>query len=77
MLEIERNIPVPTYRRSAMKPVNLEMLEAMMTMDVGSSFLVNEARRHVSVFVTKRGKVLGKKFSTVIEGDKTRVWRIS
>lgn len=77
MLDIDNTIPIPTYRRASLKPVNLAMLEAMNQMEVGSSFLVDEDRRSVSVFLTKRGKTMGKKFTTVVEDGKTRVWRVA
>jgi hypothetical protein len=76
MLTIDKDIPIPTFRRASMLPENIELLETMMEMKVGESTFINSPRKSTSVFVSKRAKILGRKFGTLPEGTGTRVFCI-
>lgn len=68
-IKIEKGIPVPEYRKTNKYPIR--------DMEVGDSILIPLAYQKTSLLVSTHGRRYQKTFICRLEGQGTRIWRVS
>jgi hypothetical protein len=78
MLTIDKDVPRKGAGGKRLSERNKMIYDAMDKMEIGDSFSLPEHSRNISATVTKRGNVIGKRFSTRLQSDgSVRVWRVN
>lgn len=77
MLTIDKNVPRTRATGPRLSDKNREIFDVMDKMEIGDSFSLPVYDRNTAMTVTKRGKQVGKRFSTSRQADGSlRVWRV-